>query len=391
MEKEQKEVLALLKEIDALCRKHKITYYLSPGLTFCAEKTKELPQNPLCGMVLMKIPDMLRFAEVFDREKHPARVLESMRENPRFPGFYLRYTDTDTLCFQMKEGRSFQYPGMGIDIYPLRGKAPSKIAHVWNRVLETGWRSTGERYSQKPSLRAIVCGLVVRVFSLGGRKRLGNALYQRLSRNQDVPGTLEYGVYCEPRTLYYPAEIFEGTCEVSLSGERWMAPKEKERYLARTFGVGWQEREEEAYKPGMGLIVSARVGFEKYFAQVENPAKLLKAFRRQYLRDAIGRRRQRYLKRWWKYARLCADRRNAALYYRRNKAYLKNLYQCGDFVRMEAVFARYTKIMRRCLAEKEIYRPDDEIYGMYLEFLEKTGKTDLKKLVEDAEKRQVKR
>ena len=44
MEKEQKEVLALLKEIDALCRKHKITYYLSPGLTFCAEKTKELPQ-----------------------------------------------------------------------------------------------------------------------------------------------------------------------------------------------------------------------------------------------------------------------------------------------------------------------------------------------------------
>ena len=47
---------------------------------------------------------------------------------------------------------------------------------------------------------------------------------------------------------------------------------------------------------------------------------------------------------------------------------------------------------KRCLlAEKEIYRPDDEIYGMYLEFLEKTGKTDLKKLVEDAEKRQVKR
>ena len=109
-------------------------------------------------------------------------------------------------------------------------KAPSKIAHVWNRVLETGWRSTGE-VQPKPSLRAIVCGLVVRVFSLGGRKRLGNALYQRLSRNQDVPGTLEYGVYCEPRTLYYPAEIFEGTCEVSLSGERWMARRKRNAIL----------------------------------------------------------------------------------------------------------------------------------------------------------------
>ena len=389
MEREQREVLTLLKEIDALCRKHKITYYLSPELTFCAEKRKELPQNPLCGRVLMKIPDMLRFAEVFAQEKKPSRELESMRENPRFPGFYLRYTDTDTLCFRMREGRSFAYPGMGIDIYPLRGKANSKIAHVWNRVLETGWRSTGDKYSQKPSPKALVCGLAVRILSLGGRKRLGNALYQRLSRNQDVPGTPEYGVYCEPKTLYYPAEIFEGTCEVELSGKHFMAPKEKERYLARTFGARWREREEEAYKPGMGLIVSARVGFEAYFAQVENPTKLLKAFRRQYLRDAIGRRRQRYLKRWWKYARLCADKRNTALYYKGKKTYLENLYRCGDFVALDAAFARYTRIMRRCLTEREIYRPDDEIYEIYLEFLEKTGKLDLSQQIKEAEKRQV--
>lgn len=389
MEREQREVLTLLKEIDALCRKHKITYYLSPELTFCAEKKQELPQNPLCGRVLMKIPDMLRFAEVFAQEKKSSRVLESMRENPRFPGFYLRYTDTDTLCFRMQEGRSFAYPGMGIDIYPLRGKANSKIAHVWNRVLETGWRSTGDKYSQKPSPKALVCGLVVRILSLGGRKRLGNALYQRLSRNQDVPGTQEYGVYCEPKTLYYPAEIFGGTCEVELSGKHFMAPKEKERYLARTFGAGWREREEEAYKPGMGLIVSARVGFEAYFAQVENPTKLLKAFRRQYLRDAIGRRRQRYLKRWWKYARLCADKRNTALYYKGKKTYLENLYRCGDFAALDAAFARYTRIMRRCLTEREIYRPDEEIYEIYLEFLEKTGKSDLSQQIRAIEKRQV--
>ena len=389
MEREQKEVLTLLKEIDALCRKHKITYYLSPELTFCAEKKKELPQNPLCGRVLMKIPDMLRFVEAFAQETAPSRVLESMRENPRFPGFYLRYTDTETLCFRMQEGQSFAYPGIGIDIYPLRGKADSKIAHVWNRVLETGWRSTGDKYSQKPSPKALVCGLAVRILSLGGRKRLGNALYQRLCRNQDVPGTQEYGVYFEPKTLYYPAEIFEGTCAVELSGKRFMAPKEKERYLARTFGAGWRDREEEAYKPGVGLIVSARVGFEAYFAQVENPARLLKAFRRQYLRDAIGRRRQRYLKRWWKYARLCADKRNTALYYKGKKTYLENLYRCGDFAALDAAFARYTRIMRRCLTEREIYRPDEEIYEIYLEFLEKTGKSDLSQQIRAIEKRQV--
>ena len=34
--REQKKILELLKEIDIICRKNKITYFLSPYFTLCA-------------------------------------------------------------------------------------------------------------------------------------------------------------------------------------------------------------------------------------------------------------------------------------------------------------------------------------------------------------------
>lgn len=118
MKREQQEVLSLLKEIHTICKKNGINYYLSPQLTLCGVTGQPFPQDPLAGVVLMKIPDMEKFRQILEEEPAQARVVESMRDNKRFPGFYLRYVNTNTLCYQLNEGRNFKAPGIGIDILP---------------------------------------------------------------------------------------------------------------------------------------------------------------------------------------------------------------------------------------------------------------------------------
>ena len=61
MNKKQKVILSLLQEIDEICRRNKIEYYLSPRLTLCAVEGHPFPQNPMFGVVLMKTADMERF------------------------------------------------------------------------------------------------------------------------------------------------------------------------------------------------------------------------------------------------------------------------------------------------------------------------------------------
>ena len=101
MNKKQKVILSLLQEIDEICRRNKIEYYLSPRLTLCAVEGHPFPQNPMFGVVLMKTADMERFRLAVDEDPREKRALESMKSHKWFSGFYLRYTNTDTLCLNL--------------------------------------------------------------------------------------------------------------------------------------------------------------------------------------------------------------------------------------------------------------------------------------------------
>ena len=82
----------------------------------------------------MRTADMERFRLAVEKETPDGRIVESMNNNKRFYGFFLRYTDLDTLCFRLNEGRNYKYPGMGVDILPMRGKQRSRLAHLWTRA-----------------------------------------------------------------------------------------------------------------------------------------------------------------------------------------------------------------------------------------------------------------
>lgn len=379
LKREQQEVLSLLKEIDKLCRKNKIDYYLSPQLTLCGVTGQPFPQDPLAGVVLMKVPDMERFRQAFETAQPHRRALESMKNNKRFPGFYLRYENLDTLCFNLDEGRNFRSPGLGINIVPLRGIISSRKRHLWSRALEIGWRETCDGNSRKPGLKNLLCKIPVRLASLVGRARLGRHLYDKFQKGQAGTDAQEYVLRLDKdTTYYYPAEIFEKTSRMLLEGEKFMVPDQKVWYLQKTYGANYEEVLAEEYKPNPAVMASALVSWEDFFEETGSLKKLIRARRKQYLKDSIGRRRQRYYNWCWNYAKLCASRRNLNAYYEEKKDYIRNLYKNGDYMRLEAIFRPYTRVMQRCLKEKDVYVADDEIIEIYMNVIEKTGNQELK-------------
>lgn len=65
------------------------------------------------GVVLMKTADMERFRLAVDEDPREKRALESMKSHKWFSGFYLRYTNTDTLCLNLDNTRDYAFPGIG--------------------------------------------------------------------------------------------------------------------------------------------------------------------------------------------------------------------------------------------------------------------------------------
>ncbi len=65
----------------------------------------------------MKTADMERFRLAVDEDPREKRALESMKSHKWFSGFYLRYTNTDTLCLNLDNTRDYAFPGIGVNIF----------------------------------------------------------------------------------------------------------------------------------------------------------------------------------------------------------------------------------------------------------------------------------
>lgn len=376
MNREQQEVLSLLKEVDTICRKHQIMYFLSPLLTLCAVTGKPFPLHPLAGRIIMKMEDMERFREIMETELPEGRALESMKNSWRFPGLFLRYENKNTLCFRLDAGRSYQYPGIGIDLIPLRGRSGSGKIRSWDRRLETGWLQNCDNAKAEIDFYKAVCGCWVRLLSIAGRKRIGGKIYDRLCKNQITKDAKKYILHWSSNYVYeYPAEIFQETREVAWEGASFLIPRDERKYLSATFGKKYEERNFDQGFSGVNMIVSARIGYEDFLREAGSMKSLFRVRRKQFLIDTHIQRYKDYFNWCWSYAQACGSRQELRLVYSRKKEYIQNLWENRDLVRLDAVFRPCRKMMKRCLETGDVFEMDEEIMEIYLDFLRANGNT----------------
>ena len=72
---------------------------------------------------------------------------------------------------------------------------------------------------------------------------------------------------------------------------------------------------------------------------------------------------------------------NLGVTFERRKDYIKNLYKNEDYITLEKVFRSYSKMMEKSFEQGELFAEDDEIFDIYVDVLEKTGKTELREKI----------
>ena len=381
MNREIKEVVKLLGEIDKICKREGIPYYLGPQLTLCCVTGQEVT-SPHAGVVYMRTADMERFRLAFEREPQDGRIVESMNNNKRFYGFFLRYTDLNTLCFRLNEGRNYKHPGMGVDILPLRGKQRFRPAHLWTRAQEVGWNELADYYGDRWSKKRALCRMAMRLRLITGRGRLGKSLYRMLCRRMNVENTQEYVVRLKKKTKYFPVETFDETRTVELEGKKFPVPADINTYLTRYYGADYQQKVLPVYTPKVSEMVSARIRYEDYFQEVGSQKSFIRKRMRTRKKSGRASRRKKYLNWSWNYVKFCAYKIELEKYYLDNKDYIINLYKNKDYPALEKAFNPYTRATVKSLKNDEIFIPDEELQHIYLDVLNKTGRTRLKAKIE---------
>lgn len=373
LNREQQKILELLKEIDIICKKNKIPYFLSPYLTFCAVMKRPFPQNPSAGVVYMKTGDMERFKNIFEEEPELRRTLESMENNSRFPGFFLRYTDKDTLLYRMDEYGKYRYPGISVTILPLQCEYGPKLKYHWNRMREEGWKRIYGKKGTWRNRRELACIWMVRFLLLCGRGWLGKSIFQDLL-HQPQENVRTYVIRYFEMNLYFSASVFERTQEIELEGERFSIPEDVEKYLVTAYGKKYRNKSPEKYVPDSMSVCSALIPCEEFMQQSKELKKFAADRKRVVRRRKFGLNYRKYFEQCWDYVKFCGAKCECSAAYRKKQSYIQNLLKNEDYVQLEKTFAEYTRMMNRCLKYEEAFDTDPEIFELYLQYLEKTGR-----------------
>ena len=328
------------------------------------------------GVVLMKTAEMERFRQAVEEDPRERRALESMKSHKWFSGFYLRYTNTDTLCLNMDNTRDYAFPGIGVNIFPLRTPVASASANRRFSRDENAWTELCHINYAERNFKSRVNRTLMRLQCLiNGRQRQAARLYDKFIRLHQQPKADKYILKRRKQTTVYPAEIFAKSKRVMLEGVELQVPAKTAEYLTVTYGNNYKKATEPRYVTPIALAVSARVSYTQFWKEAGDFEKYSKERMRNSRRLARSRRHKEYFNECWEYVEFCGERMNLGVSYEKQKDYIKNLYKNEDYMTLEKVFRPYFKMMQKSLQKNELFAEDEEILDIYIDVLEKTGKT----------------
>ncbi len=235
-------LLALLKEFDAICRKHDITYYLEGGSLLGAVRHKGfLPWDDDIDLSITR-DNFQKLLSVIDQELPENRELYCYERFPNYLRDTVKYTNLDTTVLFRNHILDGNAAGQHIDLFIL-DPVPSDSA------AQAEYKKYATIYSELLSPVYVLCDDIVdyldeyahyqQLMEEQGREPVLNLLREKLFTYEDSEDCDTYLLRWGNRHIFYPKALFGTPVELQFEDGHFPAPSQYYRFLRRQFGDSW--------------------------------------------------------------------------------------------------------------------------------------------------------
>lgn len=343
-------LLELLVEIKQVCELQDIPFFLSGELAFHAFKERELRKKFSNATILIYAADVERFSKAIMQNKK-GRALEHLGNNPNFPGFYLRYTDTGTTLIRYNDTRfNFVNNCIGVDIgiicykrgNGIKGKLLRYLKSTWLRIFRT--EQPGRANISVPRRVINSCGKVF--FKVFKSSAFMKSLFWSWIKEGSIPAAQCTVALNNNKQLTFDSMIFKNVTYLNVEGEAYPLPFETRSLVRPIFNA-----EEKKFRSYEGMIFNTEVPWEQYQRSLQEKKISLKK---------VQKKRIRYLK--W--------RKKHYLPYLQKRTYYYSIIFCSeDRVRFWREYKGEKKKLVQQLYAQECYEELHEEMGEYLKKL----------------------
>ena len=377
----QQKLLTLLTELDAICQREGIPYYLCKETALAAYRNEGFFPSCYEANVAMTTADAMRFIKAVNKENRADRMIDSMCNNKNYPDFTVRYGDTETLMMTLPFNSVSYLPNIAVTIHMIRYKSP-KALKIY-RYTRSLWKAC-----VKPTIA--VAGFARRSAVLmchAGKNILGGRLFSRNlfrlwvklhQHKNDQNVSICAGRYC------FPPEVLDGVTNVTLEGHTFPTFANPETYFLKEYGKKWETCKPDYLAPSSSLLVSANVSYREYINRSKSQINYRAIHKQKIKLDLIQAKVSLYNHKInCYYAIVDRTQRRFAMYemYMPMKDQLVQLHKEERWEELNELLKPYRSALWACYKKKLGLCFDKDIFEMTMDILLMEGsKTYVRKL-----------
>lgn len=250
-------LLTLVQELDAICRKHNITYYLEGGSLLGAVRHRGfLPWDDDVDLCITR-DNFQKLLSVIDQELPANRELYCYE---RFPGYLrdtVKYTNLDSTVLFYNHILDGNAAGQHIDLFIL-DPVPS------DAEAQAEYKKWATIYSELLTPVYVLCNDIVqyldeyneclRLMEEKGREYVLQQLREKLFTMEDSDECDTYLLRWGNRHSFYPKAYFGEPVELEFEGCKFLAPRQYYRFLRAEFGDNWMIIPDAAHQEDHGTF-----------------------------------------------------------------------------------------------------------------------------------------
>ncbi|MBO5836626.1 MAG: hypothetical protein J6Q92_01895 [Oscillospiraceae bacterium] len=367
----QGKLLQLLTEIDEICQREQIQYYLCEETAYGAVAKNAFLSENCRANVAMTVKDMQKFMAAVEKAGRADRLVDSMLTNKTYPEFSLHYCDTETTMIKLPFRPVGALPCIGVTIHPIRFKgAPGvKFYRLTRKIQEYSVKTAaGRKFSQK----AVVIACRVAYGILGSRW-----LFKRWCAGFAQTKGKAFAVGASKYVL--PKAFLKQAQTAVLEGKEFAVFGNAEEYLnLRYHCQDFREKVPSYAKESPELLISCHIPYEQFLQQAPEMGVDFKAADQNYrkyekLRQIVGNENKKISK---YYAIVDRTQKRFEMYekYMPIKKVLVQLYQQERYEELNALLKPYRSALRSCQKKGLGLCFDKEIFDMTMHILRLEGR-----------------
>lgn len=282
MTKVQNKLLDLLNEVDKVCEKKNLNYYLIDQ-TVLGAVNKNTFYSDCCELkIAMTTKHYAKFAEYINKKKANNRVLESIENNNKVSPLVIRYGDINSTLVTLPLETKLKYPNIAIEIHLICFKPETRKPKRYFEDSLDFLRFTDEKLGNIKKLSDKFRALYYKTKSgIRGRDKIAAKIFKKwlklFGKNKNAEkisiGNLSFS---------YSSALLEGTSEVTLEGKTYPTFNNVKSYLTTKYGASYAKVTPTYLKASSTALASANVPCLEFIELLEKNGVKAKKMKKNY-------------------------------------------------------------------------------------------------------------